>query len=415
MPVPASIETLPGAPLSTGSQSHCGSVMAAQTTVLFLYPGEFLGPETIIFGQILRHLSGRFRPLLAINSDAAGALEPGRAIVLRIRFGRSLHSTFWGGTLSMLSLPLHALRLGLAARAAGVRIVHTSATARSALLGFLVARVAGARLLVHFHVIPGRYGGLRGIVERAVAHRAEAGVAVSQFVARRVLEGGFMRRPAAVVPNGVDLERFTPAGDGNAVRTDLGLVRSDMVVLQLARLIPMKRQDVVIRAVARARQRHPELRCLLVGWEDPRYDGPFRSFRDELEHLRDEEGLGNALVIAAARPDAPSVIAAADIVVMASEGDAWNLTVTEAMATAKPVVVAASGGMVEQVVDGVTGLLFPPGDVDALAARLEQLSADPSLRRRLGAAGREHVEREFGEARVASGVAAVYDELLRRA
>jgi glycosyltransferase involved in cell wall biosynthesis len=77
-----------------------------------------------------------------------------------------------------------------------------------------------------------------------------------------------------------------------------------------------------------------------------------------------------------------------------------------------PIIASAVGGIPEAVEDGVTGLLVPPADVPALGAALTRLLADPDLRRRLGAAGRERVQRLFDPAVMVAGNLAVYREVL---
>jgi 2-deoxystreptamine N-acetyl-D-glucosaminyltransferase/2-deoxystreptamine glucosyltransferase len=94
--------------------------------------------------------------------------------------------------------------------------------------------------------------------------------------------------------------------------------------------------------------------------------------------------------------------------------EGYGVAAREAMAWGRPVVASAVGGLVDAVVDGVTGLLVPAGDVAALRAAIEGLLADPELRRRLGAAARLKAERELGFEAAADALLAVYDEALRR-
>jgi glycosyltransferase involved in cell wall biosynthesis len=153
------------------------------------------------------------------------------------------------------------------------------------------------------------------------------------------------------------------------------------------------------------------LRALLVGWEDPRYSGPFAGYRAELAHLCAQAGLGDSLIIADARPEAAELLAAADMIAMPAVGDAWNLAVTEAMAAGKPVIGAESGGIPEQIIHGTTGFLVPPGDPPALAAHMVTLARDAELRASMGVAARQRAE-TFDERHVAAGFAPIYEALV---
>jgi glycosyltransferase involved in cell wall biosynthesis len=94
--------------------------------------------------------------------------------------------------------------------------------------------------------------------------------------------------------------------------------------------------------------------------------------------------------------DMPTLYAASDIVVYPTVGEEpYGLVPLEAMSSGRPIVASRSGGIVETVVDGVTGFLVDRGDVEGLTERVERLARDPSLRARMGAAGRRHVEEVF--------------------
>lgn len=388
----------------------------SQIRVLFLYPNEFFGPEMTIFTQVIRHLDrSRFTPYVAVNDEATGTLQLNEANGIRIshwQFGMAFRGSWSGGLRSLLQLPGTLLALAQYARREGIEIVHCTSTPRSATLGLIIARLSGARLLVHYHVLAGRYAGPRRIFENLVARHSDRAVAVSRFLATQIPSTGLSPDKIDVVVNGTDLGTFRPEVDGSRIRAEYGISSGEVLVLQLARVIQQKRQEDVVRAFAIARRSVPNLRCLIVGWEDPRYSGQFASYMAELHHICEQEHLGDSLIFAAARPEAAKLAAAADIVVMPAEGDAWNLAVTEAMAAGKPVIGASSGGIPEQVVDGKTGFLVPLRAPDVLAEKMVLLGRDAVLRRRMGQAGRQRAETYFGEERVAEGFAPIYEALV---
>ncbi len=119
------------------------------------------------------------------------------------------------------------------------------------------------------------------------------------------------------------------------------------------------------------------------------------------------------VLFAGARDHVPSLLAGCDVLALPSYAEGMPLVVLEAMAQSRPVVASAVGGSPEVVVDGVTGLLVPPGDVHALAAALRGLLADPERARRLGEAGRARVEADFSADVMCRRVLRVYDEVTR--
>ena len=100
----------------------------------------------------------------------------------------------------------------------------------------------------------------------------------------------------------------------------------------------------------------------------------------------------------------------ASIVVAPSRREGYGVVAREAMAWGRPVVASAVGGLLDAVDDGVTGVLVPPGDVRALRSALERLLGDAELRARLGAAGREKVQRELSFDAAADALVRVYED-----
>jgi len=100
----------------------------------------------------------------------------------------------------------------------------------------------------------------------------------------------------------------------------------------------------------------------------------------------------------------------AAVVAVPSRREGYGVVAREAMAWGRPVVASAVGGLLDAVDDGVTGVLVPPGDVRALRSALERLLGDAELRARLGAAGREKVQRELSFDAAADALVRVYED-----
>src|SRR5919108_158868 len=176
---------------------------------------------------------------------------------------------------------------------------------------------------------------------------------------------GYRRERMEVIANGVFDSPRPVAPPQN---------RGDFTVLCAARLEPEKGVGVFIRAVAAARRSRPGIRGIVAG------DGPERG---RLERLAS----GTGVELLGVREDMADLMAAADAVALTSEAEALPMSVLEAMAAARPVIVTDIGGMAEAVVQGETGLLVPAGDAEAAARAPVELASDRERARRMGEAG----------------------------
>ena len=215
--------------------------------------------------------------------------------------------------------------------------------------------------------------------------RAAAVVSNSEYYKSLYAGLGFYAGKIHVIRSAVPVQ---PPASGAEVRRELGIGEKEVLVTCLARLVERKGHEDLIRAGA-------GLRHLFVG------DGP---------HRRRLEGRG--ALLAGARRDIPAILAASDIVTLPSRfGEGCPNAVLEAMAAGKPVVASRSGGTPEVVVDGETGILVPPENIDALQDALLTLAGDPALRLKMGAAGRDRAEKEFSVRRLLEQYEALYFKL----
>jgi glycosyltransferase involved in cell wall biosynthesis len=135
--------------------------------------------------------------------------------------------------------------------------------------------------------------------------------------------------------------------------------------------------------------------------------------RASLEQQIRELDLQKHVVLAGFRDDVLSLTKSADLFVMSSVTEGLGSTVLDAMAMGLAVVGTRAGGIPEAVEDGVTGVLVPPGQADALAEALVRVLGDPALRQRLGAAGQARVRAEFDVDHLVDGTLAVYRQSAR--
>jgi glycosyltransferase involved in cell wall biosynthesis len=215
---------------------------------------------------------------------------------------------------------------------------------------------------------------------------AERVRAVSELLEQLVREAGYAG----------DLDRFVAYSDFRAFLEAEPLpVPEDQVALFVGVLEPCKGVDVLLEAFARVVRELPGARLQIVG------EGPRRA---ELEAQARRLGLGPSLVFRGTFPrrELPALLDAARLLVLPSRSEGLPRVIVEAMARARPVVATRVGGIPELVEHGVTGLLVPPEDPDALADALVRLLADRDLAARMGAEARRRAlardpAREFAE------------------
>ena len=295
-------------------------------------------------------------------------------------------------------------RLRSIIRDLGPEVVHTHQVGALAYAG-PAARLAGGIPVLHTE--HGKHYGSRArtrLLGRLAAGFASRFACVSADIAGEVVRRGVApRRKVVVVPNGIDVGRFADAGGRAEGRAALGIPADAPVVGTVGRLSEVKRQDRLIRAFASVAGEVPGARLLIVG------DGPLMG---ELTGLARSLGVGDRVHLAGyqARPEA--FLAMMDVFALTSRSEGMPLSVLEAWAAGLPVVASRVGGLPEMVVEGESGLLFDPEDEPALAAHLLGLLRDPGRRRRLGAAGREVVGREYSLRAMAEAYHRHYVELI---
>jgi glycosyltransferase involved in cell wall biosynthesis len=212
----------------------------------------------------------------------------------------------------------------------------------------------------------------------------------------------------SVIPNGVDLSRFAVPAPPCTLRDDYNIPCEDALIGVVARLEPEKGHRDLIAAMPAVLAAAPRSWLAIVG------EG------SASVALRAQAGLLPAavrdrIIFTGRRDDVSAITAELDIAVLPSLREAQGISILEAMARRKPVVATAVGGIPEVIRDGVSGLLVPASDPDALATALTRLARSPSLRSQLGEAGYETVAVRFSMDAHVRRVEALYDEELQRA
>jgi glycosyltransferase involved in cell wall biosynthesis len=229
---------------------------------------------------------------------------------------------------------------------------------------------------------------------RVVIAPSSAGLAHLQAVGR------IPREKLVVMHNGVDLGSFHPAETADS-RREMGIPIEVPLMVTVAVLRPGKGISDFVAAMGLIVSKLPDVIAMVVG------DGPMRS---ELEAQVAELGLTGQVLFTGRREDVANLLRAADLFVLPTHEDLLPTVVAEAMGAGLPVVASAVGGLEEMVDEGVTGMLYPAGDVEALARSCVELLTDVELAKRLGASGRERAERLFDLGSQVTALERLYEE-----
>jgi glycosyltransferase involved in cell wall biosynthesis len=241
-------------------------------------------------------------------------------------------------------------------------------------------------------------------LERLLQRVTDATVCVAQAEADAFMACHLARDTTLhIVYCGIDVDRFVvDRGAAVPLREELR-VGGGPVVVTACRLDVPRDFESLLAAFVRVRREVPDARLVIAG------DGPKRG---EVEALRSELLLEDAVCMVGFRRDIDAVLALADVFVLTSDGwEGLPVSALEAQAAAVPVVITDAGGSREAVVEGETGFVTPRRDPAALSDALLRLLREPDLRRRLGMQGSARVRARFSRERLVRETIAVYDAL----
>lgn len=218
-------------------------------------------------------------------------------------------------------------------------------------------------------------------------HRTDAVVAISDYLAEKV-----HRLPARgqvkVIHNGIDTELFDPNRYHNRLRQDLSIPPDVPVLGMIGRIMDIKGQIQLIRALGILRQQGFQPKVIFAG--DAK-----RAYREEMEKTIQALQLHEQVIFLGFHEEIAQVLAALDIFVLLSLNEGFSLAMAEAMAMGKPSVYSPVGGVLELTGDVDVGIPISRDEPEQIAAALRLLIEHPELRQQKGAHARERIQEHF--------------------
>ena len=355
-----------------------------------------------------------------------GSVEIAEAIVAE--GGRALVSSNGGGGEYKIQrvggehflLPVHSknpivmlaniFRLEALIKKEGVQIIHARSRA-PAWSAYFASLRTGIPFVTTFH---GAYSAGNSFkrLYNSVMVKGKRAIAISSFIASHMHQNyGASIDKIRIIPRGVDLKQFNIASVSaervSILSSKWRLEEGLPVVMLPGRLTRWKGQKLLIKAIGKLNRR--DFRCLLVGGDQGRI-----AYRRELENLIIFYNLEEVVRIVDHCDDMPAAYMMSDVVVSAStDPEAFGRILIEAQALGRPVIASDHGGAQETILEGETGWMFPPNDIDALAKKLTKaLSLSEEERLSLSKKAIAHVSNNFSRESMCEKTLNVYLEIL---
>lgn len=288
-------------------------------------------------------------------------------------------------------------------------VVHTSGS-KAGILGRLAAHRAGVPTIYHTVFGWGHHEHMRPAIrqfyialERRAARVTTKIITVSNANREKGLRDGIGRpNQYEVVYNGIDIARHrSVVVDRDALRSSLGIPVNAPVVGTVSRLAPQKAPEDFLRVAALVHAKMPAAHFVFVG------GGPMQ---EEFEAGIREHRLESVVHFLGYRKDVPELLRTFDVFLLTSLWEGLPMVVPQAMCASLPCVATSVDGTPEAVLEGRTGYLAPPRDVEGLANSTLRLLGDEGLRRRMGRTALERVEPLFCERAMVRRIETLYQE-----
>jgi glycosyltransferase involved in cell wall biosynthesis len=247
-------------------------------------------------------------------------------------------------------------------------------------------------------------------------NRAVDGVAaISPAVAEALVNSGVTRDRIAIIPSGVDCERFRPpnADERMHARLALGLTPRDIAVGAVGMIEPRKGQRHLIEAMELLRDSGAVGSAATVGAGVRCFIAGAGASAKSLTAVIHTQAMDESIRMMGMIDDSRELLWALDIFAMPSIQEGLGVAALEAMACGLPVIASATGGLLDSVQNEITGIHVPVGEASALANAIARLAASSELRSRMGAAGRDRVAADFAMSSMAQGTLALYRKCLQ--
>ena len=323
-------------------------------------------------------------------------------------FEEALHRAeityYLGGMSSRFSLA-SLLKLLALIRMHHIKIIHTHGY-RANLHGRVAGLLSGTPTVSTVHVslfdytdTPPLSRFIYMLLERLTSFKTSKYICISKAMKSDLLRLGISPKKLTLIPNGVDLNRFSQRSKDLDLIAQFGIKGKGPVIGAVGRMVPEKGQIYLIKALSYLKPKYKDLKCVFIG------GGPLFP---QLKKAASDSGVKEMCVFVGLRQDIEKIYPLFDVFVLPSLREPFGLSLIEAMATGVPVIATNSGGPKDFIRSGINGLLVAPKQPKALAKEIDRLLSDKSFTEELASEGLKTVKEDFNVAKMVDKIESIY-------
>jgi glycosyltransferase involved in cell wall biosynthesis len=290
-----------------------------------------------------------------------------------------------------------------------IDIVHTHSS-KAGILGRIAAKIANVKIIIHtvhgwsfndYQCFSRRQ--LFIWLERLTARFTQQLIVVSRYDKQKGLSYRIgNEKKYSIINYSINYEEFKI--QDKDIRNELGINSGDLVIGMVSCFKPQKSPQDFIKLAYLIHQKLPNIKFILVG------DGVLRK---NIERLIRNHHLQSEVILTGWRVDIPRILSALDVFLLTSRWEGLPITVLEAMASAKPVIVTNTGGVSEVINEGETGFLVPPGNLEEMLKKATILLSSEELREKIGQNARASLGSNFTLIEMAKKTQDLYSNLIK--
>ena len=286
-----------------------------------------------------------------------------------------------------------------------IDLIHTHAYAAGT-IGRISAFLAGVSVIIsHNHSVYVHFNRYFHFVEWALSHITDRIICISNIVKKFANETqGISTKRLIVIHNGIDNVRPVPVEAAIELKEELGIPPEHTVIGTITHMQEHKGVLYLVQSASSLLRSRKDLVFLLVG--NGKQEG-------ELKKLCINLKVEKSVVFTGERSDIPEILSIIDVFVLPSIREGLGLSILEAMACGKPVIATDVGGIPEVVKDGVSGILVPPKDPEALKDAILELLDDKGKQETMGCNGKRICDESFNSSTMVNKIEHLYDSLIK--